>query len=97
MPGYDFEAIRGAYPLDEFFASLGVELMSAGNCLKGRCPFHGEVNGMSLVIFPDDHWRCFGQCNVWGDVIDRTSRPVTSGTTMLPAPIARLASASSRV
>ena len=33
-----------------------------------KCPLHGEVRGYSLVVY-DDHWQCFGKCNVGGDAI----------------------------
>ena len=33
-----------------------------------KCPFHLERKEYSLVVYAD-HWRCFGKCDVGGDVI----------------------------
>lgn len=46
----------------------GVALTKQGKERIGRCPFHDDT-GASLVITPENHWRCSG-CDASGDVID---------------------------
>lgn len=48
--------------------SSGVSLTKQGKERIGRCPFH-EDTGDSLIITPDNRWRCTG-CGASGDVID---------------------------
>jgi len=38
-----------------------------------KCPFHGEHKGFSLVVWPDGY-RCFGKCQMSGDVFDWLQR-----------------------
>ncbi|MBE2272542.1 MAG: toprim domain-containing protein [Anaerolinea sp.] len=33
-----------------------------------KCPLHHEQKGWSLVVY-SDHWRCYGKCQIGGDVI----------------------------
>jgi DNA primase len=71
---FDFEAIRVANPLMTFLESRGVTLRWVSNYYQGKCPFHQEQKGTSLVVYPDDQrWRCFGACGRGGDVVDATA------------------------
>ncbi len=45
-----------------------VELKKIGRNWKGICPFH-ESKHTEFVYLPEkDRWRCFGKCNVGGDI-----------------------------
>jgi DNA primase len=69
--GYDFELIRSTYPIEVFFAGRGVDLKRMNGYSVARCPFHNEQHGMSLSVMPgQQRWRCHGQCDRGGDVID---------------------------
>jgi DNA primase len=46
----------------------GVALTKQGKERVGHCPFHDDT-GASLVVTPDNRWRCSG-CGASGDVID---------------------------
>ena len=73
--GYDVEAIKAAHPLDVFLSARGVVLKRHGAVLQGKCPFHNEVNGTALTVWPDEgRWRCFGKCDAGGDVIEAVMR-----------------------
>lgn len=73
--GYDVEAIKAAHPLDVFLSARGVVLKRHGAVLQGKCPFHNEVNGTALTVWPEDNrWRCFGKCDAGGDVIEAVMR-----------------------
>ena len=73
--GYDVEAIKAAHPLDVFLSARGVVLKRHGAVLQGKCPFHNEVNGTALTVWPDEgKWRCFGKCDAGGDVIEAVMR-----------------------
>jgi hypothetical protein len=51
-----------------------VKLRKSGASFSGFCPFHENKNTPSFVVYPneghDGIWKCFGQCNESGDVID---------------------------
>lgn len=73
--GYDVEAIKAANPLDVFLSARGVVLKRHGAVLQGKCPFHHEVNGTALTVWPEENrWRCFGKCDAGGDVIEAVMR-----------------------
>ena len=65
-----------------------------------KCPFHGERKGHSLVVWADGY-RCFGKCQVAGDVLDwlqryrglefREAVRVLDGEVEMTAPPARVA------
>ncbi len=48
---------------------LGPAPMRGGSALLWRCPFHHERKGYSLAVWADG-FRCFGKCQVSGDVFD---------------------------
>lgn len=45
-----------------------IELKHRGRTYVGLCPFHEDRNP-SFVVFPDNHWKCFG-CGESGDGAD---------------------------
>ena len=46
---------------------LGPAPRHSAHTLSWKCPFHQEQRGFSLVVWPDG-FRCFGACQVSGDV-----------------------------
>jgi DNA primase len=48
---------------------LGPAPTHGGRALLWRCPFHHERKGFSLAVWADGY-RCFGKCQVQGDVFD---------------------------
>lgn len=52
---------------------LGPAPMRGGGALLWRCPFHHERQGYSLAVWADG-FRCFGKCQVSGDVFDWLQR-----------------------
>ena len=66
--GEDIERLREEISLVRLVESSGVPLHKRGPDHIGRCPFH-EDDAASLVINPDNRWRC-PVCEVGGDVID---------------------------
>lgn len=52
---------------------LGPAPMRGGQALLWRCPFHDERKGYSLAVWADG-FRCFGKCQVSGDVFDWLQR-----------------------
>ena len=51
-----------------------MKLKKSGASYSGFCPFHENKVTPSFVVYPnngdDGIWKCFGQCNERGDVID---------------------------
>lgn len=64
----NFEELK-QYSLLSVVKGYGINVIRAGGdrhrCV---CPFHNDKNP-SLVIYPDNRWRCFG-CEKYGDVVD---------------------------
>ena len=54
-------------------ADLGPPSCRGGKALLWRCPFHNEHKGYSLAVW-EDGWRCFGACNIRGDLFDWLQR-----------------------
>jgi hypothetical protein len=58
----------------EDVVSVDVKLTKRGASFSGFCPFHENKDTPSFVVYPnngeDGIWKCFGQCNESGDVID---------------------------
>lgn len=47
-----------------------VHLKKAGSNYAGLCPFHDNHRTPALAVFPNTQtWRCFGACDIGGDVI----------------------------
>jgi DNA primase len=47
-----------------------VTLKKSGTSWVGFCPFHVNKNTPAFVVWNDGHWKCFGECDSHGDVID---------------------------
>jgi hypothetical protein len=69
----DIEAVRRANPLIETIERLTGQqgkVVNHGWSLF-FCPFHDDGAKRSFNVNPEkDHWRCFGDCNTGGDVVD---------------------------
>lgn len=52
---------------------LGPAPLRGGQALLWRCPFHQERQGYSLAVWADG-FRCFGKCQMSGDVLDWLQR-----------------------
>lgn len=61
-----------ALPLNDIVESAGTKLKKIGDRYTGICPLHPD-NDPSFVIFPDNHFKCFG-CGESGDSIDLIQR-----------------------
>ncbi len=68
MKGYDFDALKEAFPLDEVIGA-SVKLSKRGVWWEGCCPFHHEKTASLKFKDGDEFWHCFG-CREGGDVID---------------------------
>ncbi len=61
--------IKEALRIEDIAARLTT--LHGNSVLKGKCPLHGEQNGEAFTVWVEDQkWRCFGQCNTGGDVLD---------------------------
>lgn len=52
---------------------LGPAPLRGGQALLWKCPFHHEKKGYSLAVWRDGY-RCFGACQIAGDVFDWLQR-----------------------
>jgi DNA primase len=52
---------------------LGPAPVHSGRASLWKCPFHGERNGYSLVVWANGY-QCFGKCQIRGDVFDWLQR-----------------------
>lgn len=62
------QALKNAVSLKRICEDDGIKFRKSGNRLKALCPFHNE-NTPSFVVFPDDHFHCYG-CHAHGTIID---------------------------
>src|SRR5438067_76074 len=68
----DKDTIRAANPIEQVVRRYGVELKPAGRkqgglVLKGRCPFHADVDPSFTVYTAQGTFHCYG-CDAHGDV-----------------------------
>ena len=64
----DVQQIKASVDLRRIVAQdLGPAPRQSANTLSWKCPFHQEQRGFSLVVWADG-FRCFGACQVSGDV-----------------------------
>ena len=64
----DVQQIKAGVDLRRIVAQdLGPAPRHSAHTLSWKCPFHHEQRGFSLVVWPDG-FRCFGACQVSGDV-----------------------------
>lgn len=64
----DIETIKRQLPCGSVIAQF-VELQLSGQNLIGLCPFHTDKDTLSLIIYPDNGWYCFG-CGRGGDILN---------------------------
>jgi hypothetical protein len=62
------DTIKERYDLVDYIGQY-VQLKKVNNKYQGLCPFHPDKHSPSLVVYPDQHWHCFG-CQRNGTVID---------------------------
>ena len=62
------EEIKARVSLEHLFRTDGHQLTQKSDLKKCRCPFHNEKTP-SCVVYPDNHFHCFG-CGANGTVID---------------------------
>lgn len=72
MRGYDFDAIKQNYPLDEVIGRA-IKIRKHAGWYEGLCPFHNEATPSLKFKENDESWHCFG-CGEHGDVIDFVSK-----------------------
>jgi hypothetical protein len=60
--------LKARYDLVDYIGQY-TKLRKSGARFYGLCPLHADKKSESLVIFPDQHWHCFGACNTGGDLI----------------------------
>jgi len=67
----DFGRLKLAAPVEQVLATYGVTLKRMGTQLVGRCPIHKGSNPRAFVVSPAKNvWRCFGDCDRGGSVVD---------------------------
>ena len=67
----DFGRLKRAAPIDRVLALYDVSLKRSGPQLIGCCPIHRGTNPRAFVVSTTKNaWRCFGDCNRGGNVID---------------------------
>lgn len=64
----DIDALKRQLSCSSVIAQF-VELQPSGRNLVGLCPFHSDKDTLSLTIYPDTGWCCFG-CGRGGDVLN---------------------------
>ena len=73
MAGIPIDDIKSSvkiYTLIEKYYQDRIQLRKSGSVYKGLCPFHKEQTP-SFVVWPEkNRWKCFGECEIGGDVID---------------------------
>ena len=65
--------LKRLWPLPRFCRELLlVDLQGRGDQLRARCPIptHDDKSPSFVVFTASDRWRCFGACNIGGDVYD---------------------------
>ena len=68
------DEIKAKARIEDVISADGVKLKKSGASYTGFCPFHENKHTPSFVVYPNDGdngiWKCFGDCNESGDVID---------------------------
>jgi DNA primase len=55
--------------IEKIIRDEGIKLTRTGDCYKALCPWHPDTNP-SFVVWPGTQtFKCWGECNVTGDVI----------------------------
>ena len=70
-PAIDFAQVKRDVAIEQVLERYGVSLKRSGRQLAGCCPIHSGSNPHAFVVSPQKNaWRCFGDCNRGGSVID---------------------------
>lgn len=70
-PAIGFAEVKRNVAVEHVLERYGVPLRESGRQLAGCCPIHGGSNPRAFVVSPEKNaWRCFGNCNRGGSVID---------------------------
>lgn len=70
----DTQAIKKRHDLRRIVEQdLGPAPARSSRASLWKCPFHNELKGFSLVVWPDGY-RCFGKCQMSGDIFDWLQR-----------------------
>jgi len=70
----DTQALKKQHDLRRIVEQdLGAAPLRSSRASLWKCPFHNERKGFSLVVWPDGY-RCFGKCQMSGDVFDWLQR-----------------------
>ena len=64
------EQIQKARDVDflELLERMSIEYQNESGHVKVLCPFHNDYKTLSMAIYPDNKYYCFG-CSESGDVI----------------------------
>lgn len=67
----DFQHLKDEITIEQVLSAYGVAgLHPSGAQLRGPCPIHEGSNDRQFVVWPDKGtWRCFGECQKSGDII----------------------------
>lgn len=67
----DFRKVKEIVAIEQVLESYGVALKRQRQQLVGCCPIHKGRNAKAFVVDPTKGaWRCFGDCDKGGSVID---------------------------
>lgn len=67
----DFVKVKRDVAIGNVLDRYGVTLKKSGRQLAGCCPIHGGSNPRAFVVSHSKNaWRCFGDCDRGGSVID---------------------------
>jgi DNA primase len=74
IPEEVIEQLKRQVSLVRLAEAAGVELRPEGAGLVGACPFHDDDSDSLLVSPEENTWRCTGDCEVGGSVVEWTMR-----------------------
>ena len=66
-----FEQLKRTVPIEAVLARYGIELKGSPSSRKGPCPIHNGINRTQFVVDANKGlWRCFGDCNRGGSILE---------------------------
>lgn len=67
----DYKEIKEQVSIRMVLDKYGVKLKESGKSLTSCCPIHKGSNPRQFSVSPEKNaWRCFGNCNTGGNVLD---------------------------